>query len=421
LINGDLVCGDSNDSIGFQAQDGSLVSVGAHTLTVHDQDRAVVDEVTINGGHIIAPNGLEIVTPSQDGRLDGTGTITVSQLFFHSGGSVITSTGTAGITINGQLRNNSGFIDGTRYTFNDHPGSAQPAGWTGAGAINARVVFNAGTEINALANMTMGLNVPDGATFSAGTAMHLNNHNMTILDSNGTGLPSLTDMNGGNLICQNGLVVSNGRVLRGKGDIDVINAALNVLGAIDPDTRNPVTDSYDGIGAFDVAGNYSQGATSHYFCEIAGYDNEFRQLVDFIDVSGAATLNGTLHISFISGYVPQLGDSFTIMRFASRSGTFATIDAQCLRPLGLRANVIYNATNVQVVIVADNALGDMNCDCALNNFDIDPFTLAVSNPEAYALAFPDCSVALADINGDGLVNNFDIDPFVECLTNNGCP
>jgi hypothetical protein len=59
--------------------------------------------------------------------------------------------------------------------------------------------------------------------------------------------------------------------------------------------------------------------------------------------------------------------------------------------------------------------GDLNCDGAVNNFDIDPFVLALSNPDEYATQFPDCKAANADANGDGLVNNFDIDAFVQLI------
>jgi hypothetical protein len=65
--------------------------------------------------------------------------------------------------------------------------------------------------------------------------------------------------------------------------------------------------------------------------------------------------------------------------------------------------------------------GDLNCDGIVNNFDIDPFVLALTNPAGYAAVFPNCNLANADINGDGAINNFDIDPFVACLVNGGCP
>jgi hypothetical protein len=65
------------------------------------------------------------------------------------------------------------------------------------------------------------------------------------------------------------------------------------------------------------------------------------------------------------------------------------------------------------------APGDLNCDGAVNAFDIDPFVLALTNPDGYAASFPLCDVLLADANGDGQVNVFDIDPFVEILVGGG--
>jgi hypothetical protein len=65
--------------------------------------------------------------------------------------------------------------------------------------------------------------------------------------------------------------------------------------------------------------------------------------------------------------------------------------------------------------------GDLNCDGLVNNFDIDPFVLALTNPAGYQQQFPNCNRNNADINRDSLINNFDIDPFVVCLTSGGCP
>jgi hypothetical protein len=61
------------------------------------------------------------------------------------------------------------------------------------------------------------------------------------------------------------------------------------------------------------------------------------------------------------------------------------------------------------------APGDLNCDGAVNGYDIDPFVLALTNPEGYAETFPFCDLLLADTNGDGLVNGYDIGPFVQLL------
>ena len=61
------------------------------------------------------------------------------------------------------------------------------------------------------------------------------------------------------------------------------------------------------------------------------------------------------------------------------------------------------------------AYGDLNCDQSVDAFDIDPFVLALTAPDAYEAAFPGCNITLADIDGDGAVSLFDIDPFVDLM------
>jgi len=61
-------------------------------------------------------------------------------------------------------------------------------------------------------------------------------------------------------------------------------------------------------------------------------------------------------------------------------------------------------------------LGDLNCDGVVNFGDINPFVLALANPETYATLYPDCNILNADINGDGVVSFRDINPFVALLT-----
>lgn len=72
-------------------------------------------------------------------------------------------------------------------------------------------------------------------------------------------------------------------------------------------------------------------------------------------------------------------------------------------------------TVITVSAARERTPGDSNCDGVVNNFDVDPFVLALAEPDRYLAQFPDCNLFNADINGDGAVNNFDIDPFVELL------
>ena len=60
-------------------------------------------------------------------------------------------------------------------------------------------------------------------------------------------------------------------------------------------------------------------------------------------------------------------------------------------------------------------LGDLNCDGEINAFDIEPFLLALFQPDLYPLQYPDCDINNADINGDGAIDAFDIEPFLGLL------
>ena len=64
-------------------------------------------------------------------------------------------------------------------------------------------------------------------------------------------------------------------------------------------------------------------------------------------------------------------------------------------------------------------VGDLNCDELVNSFDIDPFVLALGDPDGYAATYPECDINNADVNDDGYVNSFDIDPFVALLSSGG--
>ncbi|MBU0639219.1 MAG: hypothetical protein KKB50_10175 [Planctomycetes bacterium] len=103
------------------------------------------------------------------------------------------------------------------------------------------------------------------------------------------------------------------------------------------------------------------------------------------------------------------------------------VDANADGDLG-ETFIVYNADLAQAAgqPVADRpqtivgivlpTTGDVSCNGFINGFDIDAFVLALSDPDACALAYPDCDITRADINGDGDVNGFDIDPFVLLLS-----
>jgi hypothetical protein len=64
---------------------------------------------------------------------------------------------------------------------------------------------------------------------------------------------------------------------------------------------------------------------------------------------------------------------------------------------------------------------DANCDGRVDNFDIDPFVLAISDPDAWRQQYTCDFLCANDCNADGRVDNFDIDPFVTCISLGRCP
>jgi hypothetical protein len=110
----------------------------------------------------------------------------------------------------------------------------------------------------------------------------------------------------------------------------------------------------------------------------------------------------SLHLSDYVTPTSQMRVRFSVMDQPNDSVTEAGIDAVKIFDVSCQQGA--------------PGLGDLNCDGAVNAFDIDPFVLALTDPAAYALAYSDCDIGRADVNGDGEVNAFDIDPFVGLLT-----
>lgn len=101
-------------------------------------------------------------------------------------------------------------------------------------------------------------------------------------------------------------------------------------------------------GTITVTGSYTQDTTGILAMEIGGTtaDTEYDQLL----VSGTATLDGGLQVSTIDDFIPTLGDSFTLMTFASHIGTFTTETLPALGP-GLEWAVNYGETALTLTVI----------------------------------------------------------------------
>ncbi|MBL8878667.1 MAG: CHRD domain-containing protein [Phycisphaerales bacterium] len=128
-----------------------------------------------------------------------------------------------------------------------------------------------------------------------------------------------------------------------------------------------------------------------------------------LDLSAASTYSP----AFIAQSGGTVGDALNAIILGMNDGrTFFRITTTAYPAGEIRGFIIVNRGALDA---------DTNCDDAVDNFDIDAFVLALTNPEAYEMQYPDCFVLNSDINHDNVVNNFDIDGFVECIASGGCP
>src|SRR5439155_11536246 len=95
-------------------------------------------------------------------------------------------------------------------------------------------------------------------------------------------------------------------------------------------------------GILTINGDYTQGPNGVLNIEIAGTTpgSQYDRLV----VTGAAALAGTLTVSFLNGFTPSASDSFKVLQFASRTGTFDKVTSTG----GGREAAAYSDTDVTV-------------------------------------------------------------------------
>ena len=110
-----------------------------------------------------------------------------------------------------------------------------------------------------------------------------------------------------------GQVQTGGGTLSGTG---TVRGPLNNTGGTVAPGLSP--------GILRVTGSYTQGAGGALNVEVGGTTPGSGH--DQLDVSGAASLNGTLNVTTLTGFTPTEGQSFQFLKHASRSGQFATVN-----------------------------------------------------------------------------------------------
>lgn len=199
------------------------------------------------------------------------------------------------------------------------------------------------------------------------------------------------ELAGGNLTIPNGQPVTlNGGRLHGAGLLGAV--LINNAGAVAPGNE---------VGALLVGGNYSQGAGGSLRIQLGGTaEGQFDRLA----VTGNAALNGGLNLERVNGFVPQLGDQFTILTTTgTRSGTLGQVSGVQIGG-GLKFAVSYTASSVVVSVVTGGTTpGDLDGDGTVGQGDLAGLL------SSYGLCHGDAGFnPAADLNGDGCVGQGDL-------------
>lgn len=214
---------------------------------------------------------------------------------------------------------------------------------------NGRILTNTGTinilpgsggqrAISAIMNNS-GLIVNEAtASWGATSANHVNSAGTIRLTANSLTITGSTFTN------------QNEASVQGNATIDV--TAMGVTGLANNANLDPgvgfASNDAASIGALRIQGNLTQQPQGALRVNLAGLTSN---LIDLLTVSGTASLAGVVEVGLAPGYLPNIGDSFRVMNYASKTGTFAAVNT-LLGNTGVSFEAQYSATFMTLVVTA---------------------------------------------------------------------
>jgi hypothetical protein len=292
---------------------GPVTNAAGATLTIAgsaDQPANVTfTQGFTNNGSIVLAGGDQQVTTSAaltvtDGTLTNAPGATISTL---------EDPGPGGARLLNAALDNQG-------TFTVREGTVLTGSLTNSGTINVQgsdlTVDLAGPGATAVNSGTLTINslqalIVEGGDFANAGTVTLGNFGAVVVIGNYIQTAGATQLASGLLTAN--LVDLEGGVLSGTG---VINA--NVLNNAEVDVGQPGSP-----GSLTIVGDYTQTGGGDLVIEIGGFNpgTGFDQL----NITGQATLDGTLTVHLINGFVPESGNGFAVVTFGSGSGAFASL------------------------------------------------------------------------------------------------
>lgn len=159
---------------------------------------------------------------------------------------------------------------------------------------------------------------------------------------------------GARIAAQSAMLI-RGSTIEGVG---TLASTLSAGGAISPGTS--ITGAA-AVGALSVQGGALFAPTASLLIDLApgaagGAPGGDAPVSDLLFVSGAAALGGEVRVSFLLGYTPTMGDSFTILTAGNVTGQFSGVSAPTLAD-GLLFSLAYSPTSVTLTVVPSPPAG----------------------------------------------------------------
>ncbi len=194
----------------------------------------------------------------------------------------------------------------------------------------------------------------------------------------------------GNFVQTDGATTVDGTLSVTSGSLLLQGGTLTGEGTITGDVSNSAGDIEPGggIATLSLTGDFAQSDTGTLLIELGGFsDGEY----DVLEITGNAALGGYLDLQPVNGFVPAIGDSFTIL---TATGTIS--GWLRLPDCGGMYEIEYAPNAVIAHVTGTVYPGDFNCDGCVDQSDLGILLAAFNNDDG------------GDINGDGDTDQADL-------------
>ena len=154
---------------------------------------------------------------------------------------------------------------------------------------------------------------------------------------------------------EDGVLRGNGTVFVGTGPVNGV--VRNLGGRVEPG---------NGVGKLSITGDFSNLDEGTLGIQLAG-TTAITQY-DVLALSRFAFLDGTLEVTFSNGFVPSVGNEFTILTTAA-NGVFGEFE-NLLLPGGFQWEINYLASSVMLEVVGLGTSGDFDGDGDVDGRDL---------------------------------------------------